>query len=60
MWICRREWLRRGRRRGSNGVVDVLLGDAMSPDLPPASFDVVAASLVLFFLPDLLAALQIW
>jgi ubiquinone/menaquinone biosynthesis C-methylase UbiE len=40
--------------------VEVRLGDAMSPDLPAASFDVVAASLVLFFLPDPLSALRAW
>ena len=34
--------------------------DAGDPDLPPASFDVVASSLVLFFLPDPAAALARW
>jgi ubiquinone/menaquinone biosynthesis C-methylase UbiE len=41
-------------------VAEVLVGDAMAPELPAASFDVVASSLVLFFLPDPLAALQAW
>lgn len=40
--------------------VEVTLGDAMSPPVPPASFDVVASSLVLFFLPDPPAALRAW
>lgn len=40
--------------------VEVRVGDAMAPDLPPASFDVVASSLVLFFLPDPLTALRAW
>jgi ubiquinone/menaquinone biosynthesis C-methylase UbiE len=40
--------------------VDVRVADAMSPELPEASFDVVASSLVLFFLPDPLAALCAW
>ncbi len=40
--------------------VEVRLGDASAPDLPPRSFDVVAASLVLFFLPDPVAALAAW
>jgi ubiquinone/menaquinone biosynthesis C-methylase UbiE len=40
--------------------VEVVVGDAQSPDLPSDSFDVVGASLVLFFLPDPLAALMAW
>lgn len=40
--------------------VDVMVGDAADPDLPPHSFDVVASSLVLFFLPDLVGALRAW
>jgi ubiquinone/menaquinone biosynthesis C-methylase UbiE len=40
--------------------VEVTVGDAMDPDLPPESFDVVASSLVLFFLPDPLQALVAW
>jgi SAM-dependent methyltransferase len=36
------------------------VGDARSPGLPPASLDVVAASLVLFFLPDPASALRAW
>ncbi|MCU1459175.1 MAG: Ubiquinone/menaquinone biosynthesis C-methylase UbiE [Actinomycetia bacterium] len=39
---------------------DVRLGDAQHPDLDPASFDVIASSLVLFFLPDPGAALEAW
>lgn len=39
---------------------DVWLQDASAPDLDPASFDVLTASLVLFFLPDPAAALQCW
>ncbi|MEV4639964.1 methyltransferase domain-containing protein [Actinoplanes sp. NPDC049548] len=38
--------------------VTVALGDAQDPSFPPASFDVVTAGLVLFFLPDPLAALS--
>lgn len=40
--------------------VEVHEADAMAPDLPASSFDVVASSLVLFFLPDPLAALHAW
>ncbi|MGI3786599.1 MAG: class I SAM-dependent methyltransferase, partial [Janthinobacterium lividum] len=40
--------------------VRVLVGDAQEPDLPPASFDLVASSLVLFFLRDPVAALRRW
>lgn len=40
--------------------VEVRVADATAPGLPPASFDVVAASLVLFFLPDPGAALGTW
>lgn len=39
---------------------EVRIGDAGAPDLPPSSFDVVAASLVIFFLPDPAAALTSW
>ena len=34
--------------------------DAGDPDLPPASFDVIASSLVLFFLPEPATALARW
>lgn len=45
----------------SSGVgAEVLVGDAMQPDFPHESFDIVASSLVLFFLPDPLAALRAW
>lgn len=40
--------------------VDVVVGDAQSPDLPAGSFDVVASSLVAFFLPDPAAAVGAW
>jgi ubiquinone/menaquinone biosynthesis C-methylase UbiE len=40
--------------------VDIRLGDAQEPDLEAASFDVIASSLVLFFLPDPRGALQAW
>jgi ubiquinone/menaquinone biosynthesis C-methylase UbiE len=40
--------------------VEVRVGDAMSPDLPPESYDVAASCLVLFFLPDPAAALRAW
>jgi SAM-dependent methyltransferase len=34
--------------------------DAVDPALPPASYDLIASSLVLFFLPDPAAALARW
>ena len=40
--------------------VEVVVGDAGAPGFPAASFDVVAASLVVFFLPDPAAALEAW
>ncbi len=40
--------------------VEVRVADAGALDLPPASFDVVASSLVLFFLPDPVAAVRDW
>jgi ubiquinone/menaquinone biosynthesis C-methylase UbiE len=40
--------------------VELHVGDVQSPDLPVESFDVVAASLVLFFLPDPAGALEHW
>jgi ubiquinone/menaquinone biosynthesis C-methylase UbiE len=40
--------------------VDVRAGDAQSPDLEPETYDVVASSLVLFFLPDPGAAARAW
>lgn len=40
--------------------VDVRVDDAEAPDLPPAAFDVVASSLVLFFLREPVAALRRW
>ena len=40
--------------------VDVRVDDAVAPDRPAGSYDVVASSLVLFFLPDPAAALRTW
>ncbi len=40
--------------------VEVRVADARAPGLPPSSFDIVASSLVLFFLPDPGAALGEW
>lgn len=40
--------------------VEVRVADACTPDLPPSSFDVIASSLVLFFLPDPAAAVRTW
>jgi ubiquinone/menaquinone biosynthesis C-methylase UbiE len=48
--------------RDAAGVANVELrvADAMAPGLPNAAYDLVASSLVLFFLPDALAALRNW
>ena len=40
--------------------VDVQVMDASSPSLPAAAYDLVVSSLVVFFLPDPLAALTAW
>jgi ubiquinone/menaquinone biosynthesis C-methylase UbiE len=40
--------------------VEVRVADAAAPGLPPASYDVIASSLVLFFLPDPAAAVRTW
>jgi SAM-dependent methyltransferase len=40
--------------------VEVSVGDAQAPGLPSGAFDVLGASLVLFFLPDPPAALAAW
>ena len=40
--------------------VEVRVADATAPGLPPGSFDVVCASLVLFFMPDPGATLRTW
>ena len=45
---------------GSGLPIDVRVGDAQDPALGSSSFDVVASSLVLFFLPDPLGALRAW
>ncbi len=39
---------------------EVRVGDAQQPDWPACSFDVIASSLVLFFLPDPLDGLRRW
>jgi ubiquinone/menaquinone biosynthesis C-methylase UbiE len=46
-------------RRGLTNVT-VQVMDAQQPELPAGVFDVVASSLVLFFLPDPAAALRAW
>jgi ubiquinone/menaquinone biosynthesis C-methylase UbiE len=40
--------------------VTVAVGDARDPQLEPAAYDLVASSLVLFFLPDPAAAVTAW
>lgn len=40
--------------------VEVRVADARAPGLPPSSYDVVASTLVLFFLPDPAAAVRAW
>ncbi|HEX7459514.1 MAG TPA: methyltransferase domain-containing protein, partial [Acidimicrobiales bacterium] len=45
---------------GADLDVVVRVGDAMAPDLPAGSYDLLASSLVLFFLPDPNAALRAW
>lgn len=40
--------------------VEVRVADASAPGLPAGSFDVIASSLVLFFLPDPAAAVRSW
>jgi ubiquinone/menaquinone biosynthesis C-methylase UbiE len=45
---------------GRHGSVEVVVGDARDPQLPAGGFDVVASSMVLFFLPDPAAALARW
>jgi ubiquinone/menaquinone biosynthesis C-methylase UbiE len=50
---ARAEAERRGLRH-----VEVRVGDAEDPDLPPGSVDAVLAGLVLFFLPDPAAAVR--
>lgn len=47
------------RARGLT-TIDLVVGDAVSPDLPTTGFDLAVASLVLFFLPDPGTALQAW
>lgn len=47
------------RARGLTNV-DLQVINASGPDLPASSYDVIASSLVLFFLPDPLAALRSW
>jgi ubiquinone/menaquinone biosynthesis C-methylase UbiE len=45
---------------GLEGFVDVSIGDASAVEVPPGTFDLVASSLVLFFLRDPLTALRSW
>jgi len=40
--------------------VEVRVADATAPGLPPASYDAVASSLVLFFMPDPGGAVRTW
>lgn len=40
--------------------VEVRVADAVAPNLPAASYDVVASSLVLFFLPDPAEVVRTW
>lgn len=45
---------------GLDALVDVSIGDAAAIEVTPATFDLVASSLVLFFLRDPLVALRSW
>ncbi len=47
-------------RAGGHDDVELLVRDASDPGLPDASYDLVTASLLLFFLPDPVAALTTW
>ncbi len=47
-------------RGGGRDGIELLVRDASAPGLPGSSYDVVTASLVLFFLPDPVAALTAW
>lgn len=47
-------------KAGGYGDVELHQRDASDPGLPPSSYDVVTASLVIFFLPDAGAALRAW
>ena len=40
--------------------VDVRVGDASAPELPPSSYDVISSCLVLFFLPEPGEAVRRW
>jgi ubiquinone/menaquinone biosynthesis C-methylase UbiE len=51
---------RAAAERGGFGNVSVAVLDATRPSLPQRSFDVLAASLVLFFAPDPAATLAAW
>ena len=50
----------RAEARAAGLDVDVRVGDAMAPGPGRGPYDVVASSLVLFFLPDPAAALRAW
>ncbi len=50
----------RAAEQASLHQVEVVVGDAQAPDLPAAAFDLVASSVVLFFLPDPAAAVRRW
>jgi ubiquinone/menaquinone biosynthesis C-methylase UbiE len=54
------EHTRAAARRGGFDNVSVAVLDATRPGLPERSFDVLAASLVLFFAPDPAATLATW
>lgn len=45
---------------GEMAAIELVVGDAGAPELPEGSFDLAVASLVLFFLPDPVAALRRW
>lgn len=45
---------------GDRPGVELVAGDASDPELPAAAYDVVASSLVLFFLPEPWEALRRW
>ncbi len=42
---------------GPDDRIELIVGDASCPQIPRRDFDLISASLVIFFLPDPLAAL---